>query len=270
MSSRKFVNWTPAYILQPVAGTDRLKATVVLPISLPPNLRRIQSSRAWVSEKNACKDAALQAYRALYEAGFLDDNLLPIRDADYYTGKIEERPARATAKAQHNPWRDVAQAWSSADPQSVQHRPLRLLDGGGAPLCELGLLLPVPIPDPGPVAVYWSQNSELPWTVELGAQTPLSAAASQLGQMAPDASLGQDHTAALLAMFCRHRWQLPELASAGPVCLPWQGAEHPRRRDAGRSTLTCSPTTQTRLWSEMPPRRLSYTRPGCPRSQTLV
>ena len=84
LSSRKFVDFSPDYLIEKVvdeharAGTPNLiKATVLLPVSLPPEVRQATSIRAWFSESSACKDAAFQAYRALYEARLVDEHLLP-------------------------------------------------------------------------------------------------------------------------------------------------------------------------------------------------
>lgn len=98
LSSRKFVDFSPDYLIRKVvgeharAGTPSLiKATVLLPVSLPPEVRQATSSRAWFSESNACKDAAFQAYRALYEAELIDEHLLPFRDKTFGI-EIEGRP----------------------------------------------------------------------------------------------------------------------------------------------------------------------------------
>lgn len=98
LSSRKYVDFSPDYLIEKVvdehalAGTPNLiKATVLLPVSLPPEIRQATSIRAWSSETNACKDAAFQAYRALYEAELIDDHLLPLKEEDFGI-EIEARP----------------------------------------------------------------------------------------------------------------------------------------------------------------------------------
>lgn len=105
LSSRKFVDSSPDYIIEKVvdelapAGTPNLiKATVLLPVSLPPKVRQATSSRAWLSERNACKDAAFQAYQALREAKLIDENLLPFKDNDFNI-EIEGRPGMIVSNA---------------------------------------------------------------------------------------------------------------------------------------------------------------------------
>lgn len=84
LSSRKYVDYRPDYIIKKHVSEDTrpdalapFKATVLLPVSLPQNVRQATSMKAWLSEKDACKDAAFQAYKALFEEGLVNENLLP-------------------------------------------------------------------------------------------------------------------------------------------------------------------------------------------------
>ncbi len=56
----------------------RIHGSVTLPSSIPAHARHSSSKRAWRTEKAAKKDAAFHAYAALFEAGLLNDHLLPI------------------------------------------------------------------------------------------------------------------------------------------------------------------------------------------------
>lgn len=53
-------------------------ASVTLLHSIPASARHASSKRRWRTEKAAKKDAAFHAYAALFEAGLLNDHLLPI------------------------------------------------------------------------------------------------------------------------------------------------------------------------------------------------
>lgn len=169
LSSRKFVDFSPYYIIQ-TAGEQEdtmspsalLKATVHLPVSLPPELRQAESLRAWRSEKNACKDAAFQAYRALYAAGLVNEHLLPLRESDL-SKNIEAQPGITTVKEQLNPWPMVALALDADRP--LDRRILRFADADGASQAEFDLLLPVPIPQLPALTLYWSARSA--WTVSM-------------------------------------------------------------------------------------------------------
>jgi hypothetical protein len=98
LTSRKFVDYSPDYLVEKVvdeharAGTPGLvKATVLLPVFLPPEIRQATSIRAWLSDTNACKDAAFQAYQALYHANLVDEHLLPLRQ-EMFDCEIPGRP----------------------------------------------------------------------------------------------------------------------------------------------------------------------------------
>lgn len=98
LTFRKFVDTSPDYIIEklvekdaPAGPPNLVKATVLLPVSLPPELRQATSIRTWKSEANACKDAAFQAYQALYLANLVDEHLLPLREQDFGI-EIPDRP----------------------------------------------------------------------------------------------------------------------------------------------------------------------------------
>ena len=200
LSSRKFVDCKPDYIIHQDESKLRFTATVVLPVSLPAAIRQATSSRAWVSQKNACRDAAFQAYKAIYAEGLLNDHLLPLRETDLSRG-TEARVAMVTASCQLNPWRKVARAW--VESQRVYQRPLRLVDHGGNVLCTADMLLPVPIPDVGELSLYWKHSSPHPWGIEIGPEEEISTAANT--------DLGSSHTQTLLALPYQHRWDIPAM-----------------------------------------------------------
>ncbi|KAG6360095.1 hypothetical protein INS49_011151 [Diaporthe citri] len=138
LSSRRFVDSSPDYLIEKFvdehgrAGTPNLiKATVLLPVSLPPEVRQATSSKAWFSESNACKDAAFQAYRALYEVKLIDEHLLPLQEEGFGI-EIEGRPGM---------------------------------------ICELELVLPVPLPAMPPVTVYLDYRYHL--VLDIGKDVPM-------------------------------------------------------------------------------------------------
>lgn len=66
----------PLYIFNGNFGSA-IGATVYLPAQVVPELRVARSKHTWQGEKAAKKDAAFQAYKALHEAGLVNDNLVP-------------------------------------------------------------------------------------------------------------------------------------------------------------------------------------------------
>lgn len=206
LTSRKYVNYQPDYIIEKLHESARpgaqilLKATVLLPISVPQHLRQATSSRAWLSEKNACMDAAFQAYAALFHAQppLLDNHLLPLRDG--LERDIGTRPGIAFVRALANPWVDIARAWNSHEGQ-LHRRSLRVFDQSGSVVCEFELVLPRTIPDMKPMVVWWDYDTQL--TLQLDSDAEMSDVTCD---SVPHRATGVGgHTQVLLALAYSHR-----------------------------------------------------------------
>ncbi|KAL2021535.1 hypothetical protein VTK56DRAFT_7034 [Thermocarpiscus australiensis] len=205
LSTRKFVDWSPFYVVRDLEGNPvdtRMptlrKATVHLPVSLAPELRQFESLRAWPSEANACRDAAFQAYAKLYEAGLVNRHLLPIRETDLLK-EAEPRTGIATVREQFNPWPLVAQAWRDNAP--TYRRRLTISSRDKAARAELELVLPVQVPYMEQFALHWDHESS--WLVSMEQDM-------QSSQVAEPFNDQDDHTSALLAMAFGHRWRILE------------------------------------------------------------
>ncbi|KAJ8611905.1 hypothetical protein MRB53_037701 [Persea americana] len=86
----------------------QVTATVSLPSSVPARIRQTSSKNSWRTEKAARKDAAFHAYKALYEAGLLDDHLLPIIQRwNVNEGLYEMAPPPRMQFACVNVWKPV-------------------------------------------------------------------------------------------------------------------------------------------------------------------
>ncbi|KAL2136672.1 hypothetical protein VTI74DRAFT_2404 [Chaetomium olivicolor] len=200
LSTRKFVDWSPFYVVHDSAGNPvdakqpLRKVTVHLPVSLAPELRTATSLYAWASEANACKDAAFQAYAKLYKAGLVNRHLLPIRDSDLLK-EVEPRTGMATVRDQLNPWPMVAQEWSNGAPTSRR----RVTVSCGSTKAELELVLPVSVPYMEKFNLHWDYKSS--WVVNMDSDAEMSDRTSS-GQV--------DHTSALLTMAFGHRWRIEE------------------------------------------------------------
>lgn len=201
LASRRYVNYHPDYIVEQIGVIPQLgasglrKATVVLPISVPQSVRQAKSSRAWVSEKNACMDAAFQAYKALYEIGLLDDHLLPLQDK--LERELEIRPGLVEARAQFNPWYDIASAWDR-DTVQLRRRKLTVFEDNGSIKCEVEIAIPGTIPEMKPMVVWWDHHTRL--TLSLDSDTVMADDPEN------DAIVSdQDCTHVLLALAYMHR-----------------------------------------------------------------
>jgi hypothetical protein len=202
LSTRKFVDWSPFYVVHDLEGnpidahqTALRKATVHLPVSLAPELRCFESRQAWLSEANACKDAAFQAYAKLYEVGLVNKNLLPIRETDLLK-EIEPRAGLATVREQFNPWPLVAQAWR--DGAATFKKRVTISSQDQPQSAAFDLVLPVPVPDMGQLDLHWDCNSS--WLFSMDPDTEMDGAVSSPAS----------HTSALLSMAFGHRWQVEE------------------------------------------------------------
>ncbi|KAL8819894.1 MAG: hypothetical protein Q9191_007636, partial [Dirinaria sp. TL-2023a] len=101
----------PAFSFTQGEAASQIWATVCLPNSIDPSLRQTRGIRSWHSEKMASKDAAFQAYVRLYQAGLVNDHLLPFRPEDPET--FEKRPPFVSVPDQYNPWIEIAASWES-------------------------------------------------------------------------------------------------------------------------------------------------------------
>jgi hypothetical protein len=72
-----YVDLRPTFTFEEDVETGLINGTIILPSCLSPSVRRTSGLNWWQTEHAAMKDAAFQAYVALYRAGLLNDNLLP-------------------------------------------------------------------------------------------------------------------------------------------------------------------------------------------------
>ncbi|QIW96784.1 hypothetical protein AMS68_002302 [Peltaster fructicola] len=77
LSRRAFVDHRPEITYETIER-GLIRAVITLPDTVPARVRQAKSKTAWKTEKAAMKDAAFHAYAALYTAGLLNDNLLPL------------------------------------------------------------------------------------------------------------------------------------------------------------------------------------------------
>ena len=192
LSPKEFVDSRPVYIIRKRGSADApfLSAEVTLPIFVPANVRNSKSAKEWKSEKNATKDAAFQAYLALYKVGLLSENLLPFK-SDSYHDRIEERAAIIKVDSLILPWGAVADSWLLRD---LSCHLVTLRDENGVVMGEYNMTVPAMVPPPPRITVY--PENQGPWVIEFGPPEPYNAAA---------AGHGADHTTILMKMIYGHR-----------------------------------------------------------------
>ncbi|KAI2632049.1 hypothetical protein GGR54DRAFT_582008 [Hypoxylon sp. NC1633] len=191
ISLRQYIHSRPYYIFERthISGQifPHVTATVVLPMSLPPNLRRVEGSGLWYSEKNAAKDAAFRAYVAIYKAGLLNDNLLPLKDE--FLQDSESRAGMTEAHEQWNPWIRIAHAWCHET--DLYQRRLRLIDQQGDVVCQFDASLPVAFPNLPDFKIFWNKSRSM--KIETGEM-----------KVIPAQDLQVDQSAALIDIAYRH------------------------------------------------------------------
>lgn len=201
ISSHLHVQIRPEYIIREESMENQydepplLRATVVLPVSLDPSLRLHKSKILWRSEKNATKDAAFEAYLALYRAGLVSDQLLPLNFPEP-SKYMEKQDSIIDVQEQFNPWPGVARAWENKE--KIERRVLTLKDELGFEKSQIEMLMPVRLPNMKSIPIYWDASRE--WRIEIGLPTTIQ-----------NSELMQDDTRALLSNSYGHRWQAEQL-----------------------------------------------------------
>ncbi|KAF7874021.1 hypothetical protein EAF04_002693 [Stromatinia cepivora] len=161
LTAKEFVDLRPDFVYSSDLGSDYVRGKVILPLSVPESLRVHESRGLWLSEKGAAKDAAFEAYVALYKGGLVNDNLLPLMVHDKVIDELTSKPVDTRAsllevKERLNPWLDVARAWQEAEhnPGIVRTSVMSLDD------LKMELCLPIEPPAIPPLKLYWDANTE--------------------------------------------------------------------------------------------------------------
>lgn len=149
----------PDFVLQESPLNGRFTAKVILPNFVPPWLRQTVSKTSWLTQKAAKRDAAYEAYLALYHAGLVNDNLIPLHAVK---GRDEANPAASTthgglikASERHNPWIDIAFLLESNAPL---YRTEIIFEPNFLGLTDMVLLLPRQLPCEWTFKMYWDEE----------------------------------------------------------------------------------------------------------------
>jgi dsRNA-specific ribonuclease len=148
-------NNLPVFVFQKDEVTGLFFAQVTLPNSIHPSLRRVSALRGWSTEYRARKDAAFQAYVALYNAGLLNANLLPLLSEDMLPGieGMDDKSSIVMIQQQYNPWYDVAKKWSISEKRYWKTVNIRCAK---KEVTSVYLILPLDVP-----SLQWTPLSSL-------------------------------------------------------------------------------------------------------------
>ncbi|CBF83228.1 putative RNA helicase/RNAse III [Aspergillus nidulans FGSC A4] len=160
-----------------------LRAKVILPSSVNPKVRRAEGKAWWKTERAAKKEAAFYAYKALYEHGLVNDNLLPLTKSREFTRKdISLLPAVQKVSEQYDPWVDWAHLWSSTN--LYQNR---ILVRQNEEDTSMKFITPTATPPIAPMKLCW--DSETTYTLEFEAAGAVSLTAENIERMRAATSL---------------------------------------------------------------------------------
>lgn len=135
-----------------------LKGTVILPTCVHPRVRHTSGERWWQTENAAMKEAAFQAYKALYHFGLVNDNLLPLTDKkELGLGDQPGMPSMIDGQEQYDPWVDWAHSWSLPDVHQTRIV-VRLSESDDHKL-SMTLTVPTVLPALDPVTLFWDSDT---------------------------------------------------------------------------------------------------------------
>jgi hypothetical protein len=140
---------------------------VTLPNLVHPSVRRASALRAWPTEYMASKDAAFEAYVALYNAGLLNENLLPLLPKHILVEVegMEDLPSIVQIQQRYDPWHDVAKKWSK--PVKCYWKRVNIR-GDDKEAISMNLILPIHVPHfHGLHYPQWKAlSSNFPWATQ--------------------------------------------------------------------------------------------------------
>ena len=177
-------------------------ARVRLPNSIDASVREASSATDWKSQKLARRDAAFEAYVALYHAGLVSDNLLPIRGYDEAAAEaqsaVEKIVSLVEVDEQLYIWTSIAQNWQSGT--VLQSFNVHITHQGSI-LTEMLMLFPWELPDGLSFDIYL--NTYTTFGVEIRRGFPIPQFQTQAKSIA-------EITALLLRSVFRSRMDSPQ------------------------------------------------------------
>ena len=143
-------------------------AEVSLPNSVDPSVREARSLYEWTSEKLAKRDAAFEAYIALYHANLVSDNLLPLRgQGDEALAEAQKAVQKIVSLVDINQqldiWSSIAREWCCV---ARIHISSVLITHEGSLCVKMLMILPKPLPNSLEIDLYWDAFTTLKATIE--------------------------------------------------------------------------------------------------------
>lgn len=120
-------------------------------------MRTACSSKAWLTERMAKKDAAFEAYKALYVAGLVNNNLLPATQEAPDTELLlpTHTPTLVEVSPTLDPWVNLAK--QQLVQPGVYHRAKLTIQAPSEETLHMLLLLPISLPTTSDITLHWNK-----------------------------------------------------------------------------------------------------------------
>lgn len=141
-------------------------------------MREACSSSQWYTEKLAKRDAAFEAYVALFNSGLVNENLLPLRydeEIAEASSAIDKRPSLVQVPAQMSFWSDlIAPKWGTMPELYRSHITIYR---EGLVMMKILMILPMPFPKTNS---FKNSYYELGWNLGISLTAKLDATSSEV------------------------------------------------------------------------------------------
>ena len=173
----RYIDPRPEFTTEQHSKLKTWTASVTLPSFVHGSIRTAESSRSWSGEQAATKDAAFSAYKALHQAGLVNDNLLPAikNPAPEPESQHAEQPSIVQVANQWSMWDICTGSDTLSGP--AWHASQITLRHSGLEVISQVLWLPFRIDAVHTTKLYW--NADVCYEAEIRplAHAPLDAEA---------------------------------------------------------------------------------------------
>lgn len=168
-----YVDTRPIFIFSESVEDGAITGRVILPNSIHASVREACSQSKWKTEKFARRDAALEAYVALFHAGLVSDHLLPIRGIDEAAieahSAVEKIASLVEVPERLNAWAEIGQEWQEAE---NLYTSAVVIDHNGEALSEMEMLLPRASPSIPNFELHWDHGVSFTATISISSPAP--------------------------------------------------------------------------------------------------
>jgi dsRNA-specific ribonuclease len=161
LNAGAFIDLRPQFAFEEETDTGLVVAIVTLPTVVDPSLRTSRSSSPYRTERMAKRDAAFEAYVALYKAGLVNENLMPIiKSPGSFEDslQIDKKASLRSGEPRINPWIPVAKMTDVAE--RVWYRML-ITASHGSEVTRVTMCSPSPVPiESSSFPLYWDRETQ--------------------------------------------------------------------------------------------------------------